>query len=38
MADFTEQRKEVESIDNFKSEEFQKFLDTSQYETNKILR
>ena len=38
MADFSEQRKEVESIDNLDSEEFQNFLDTSQYEMNKILR
>lgn len=38
MADFSEQRREVESIDNLDSEEFQNFLDTSQYEMNKILR
>ena len=38
MADFSEQRREVETIDNLDSEEFQNFLDTSQYEMNKILR
>ena len=38
MGDFAEQRKEVESIDNLDSKQFQEFLDTSQYEMNKILR
>ena len=33
-----EKRKNIESIDNFNSKQFQKFLDTSQYEMNKILR
>ena len=35
---FAEQRANVESIDNMDSVQFQKFLDTSQYEMNKILR
>ena len=35
---FAEKRKDVEAIDNFNSNQFQKFLDTSQYEMNKILR
>merc|ERR1712176_343693 len=38
MSDFADQRKEVESIDNLDSAQFQEFLDTSQYEMNKILR
>ena len=35
---FSAQRADVESIDNMDSVQFQKFLDTSQYEMNKILR
>ena len=38
MTGFTEKRKDVESIDNLDSKQFQEFLDTSQYEMNKILR
>ena len=38
VQEFAEKRKDVESIDNFNSNQFQKFLDTSQYEMNKILR
>ena len=38
MAEFADKRKDVESIDNLDSNQFQEFLDTSQYEMNKILR
>ena len=37
-SDFFDKRKDVESIDNLNSNQFQRFLDTSQYEMNKILR
>ena len=38
MTEFADKRKDVESIDNLNSDQFQEFLDTSQYEMNKILR
>ena len=38
MSEFADKRKDVESIDNLDSNQFQEFLDTSQYEMNKILR
>ena len=38
MTEFADKRKDVESIDNLNSNQFQEFLDTSQYEMNKILR
>lgn len=38
VQEFAGKRKDVESIDNFDSTQFQKFLDSSQYEMNKILR
>merc|ERR1712176_369765 len=38
MTDFAEKRKAVEEIDNLNSEQFNEFLDNSQYLMNGILR
>jgi len=38
LKEFGEKRKDVESIDNLNSNQFQKFLDESQYKLNGILR